>query len=90
VLWTLAAYILIHQVEGNLVLPLVQRHMVFIPPAVLLLGIVAISSLFGIIATLFAAPIAVVLFVLVKKLYVRAGLGEETRIPGESSESNVV
>jgi predicted PurR-regulated permease PerM len=83
--WTLAAYVLIHQVEGNVVLPLVQRHMIFIPPAVLLLGIVAISSLFGVIAILFAAPIAVVLFVLVKKLYVRDSLGEETPIPGESS-----
>jgi predicted PurR-regulated permease PerM len=84
VLWTLVAYILIHQTEGNLILPLIQRHMVFIPPAVILLGIVAISSLFGFIAILFAAPIAITLFVLVKKLYVRDSLGEQTPIPGES------
>jgi predicted PurR-regulated permease PerM len=84
VLWTLGAYILIHQTEGNLLLPLIQRHMVFIPPAVILLGIVAISSLFGFIAILFAAPIAIMLFVLVKKLYVRDSLGEQTPIPGES------
>jgi predicted PurR-regulated permease PerM len=85
VLWTLVAYILIHQTEGNLILPLIQRHMVFIPPAVILLGIVAITSLFGFVAILFAAPIAIVLFVLVKKLYVRDRLGEQTPIPGESS-----
>jgi len=84
VLWTLVAYVLIHQAEGHLILPLIQRQMVFIPPAVILLGIVAIGSLFGFIAVVFAVPIAVVLFVLVKKLYVRDSLGEQTPIPGES------
>ena len=37
-LWTTAAYLVIHQIEGNLVAPLIQRHMVLIPPAVMLLG----------------------------------------------------
>ncbi|HVY58044.1 MAG TPA: AI-2E family transporter [Xanthobacteraceae bacterium] len=83
-LWTLAAYIIIHQTEGNLIVPLMQRRMLFIPPAVILLGIVAISFLFGPIAIVFAAPIAVILFVLTKKLYLRDTLGEQTDIPGES------
>jgi predicted PurR-regulated permease PerM len=61
-----------------------QRRMLFIPPAVILLGIVAISFLFGPIAIVFAAPIAVILFVLTKKLYLRDTLGEQTDIPGES------
>ena len=83
VIWTVLAYVLIHQTEGNLVVPLIQRHMVFIPPAVILLGMAAITYLFGTVAIVFAAPIAVVLFVLVKKLYVRDSLGEATPIPGE-------
>jgi predicted PurR-regulated permease PerM len=85
VLWTLVAYILIHQTEGNVILPLIPRHMVLIPPAVILLGIVAISYLFGFIAILFAAPIAIVLFVLVKKLYLRGSLEEQEPISGESA-----
>jgi predicted PurR-regulated permease PerM len=56
--------------------------MVFIPPAVILLGIVAIGSLFGFIAILFAAPIAVVLFVLVKK---RRLLESRRPFPAKSS-----
>lgn len=83
VIWTLVAYVLIHQVEGNLAVPLIQRRMVFVPPAVILLGMVAISFLFGSVAIVFAAPIAVVLFVLIKKVYVRDSLGEPTPIPGE-------
>jgi predicted PurR-regulated permease PerM len=83
VIWTIAAYLLIHQIEGDLIVPLIQRHMIFIPPAIILLGIVAISFVFGTIAIVFAAPMAVVIFVLVKKLYVRDCLGEPTPIPGE-------
>jgi predicted PurR-regulated permease PerM len=84
VLWTIAAYTLIQQVEGHLVAPLISREMVYIPPLVLILGIVAITELFGRYAAIFAAPIAVIIFVAVKKLYIRDSLGDATRIPGET------
>jgi len=61
-LWTAVAYLLIHQLEGNLIAPLIQRQMVLIPPAVMLLGIVCITYLFGMVAIIFAAPIVVVIF----------------------------
>jgi predicted PurR-regulated permease PerM len=80
VLWILLAYLLIHQIEGNIVVPLVQRHLVFIPPAAMLLGIVAITYLFGTIFIIFAAPMAVVIFAAVNLLYVRDTLGETTEL----------
>jgi len=83
VLWTVAAYTLIQQIEGDLIAPLISKEMVYIPPLVLILGIVAITTLFGLQAVIFAAPIAVILFVAVKKLYVRDSLGDTTFIPGE-------
>jgi predicted PurR-regulated permease PerM len=83
-LWTLFAYTLIHQIEGNLVAPLIQRRMVFIPPALLLLAIVTMLFLFGTVAVIFAAPIAVIIVTVVKKLYVRDSLGEPTVLPGET------
>lgn len=76
-LWTLGAYILIHQIEGNLITPLIQRWLIFIPPALMLLGIAAIGTLFGVAGVVFAGPIVVTLFVVVKKLYVRDTLGEK-------------
>ncbi len=85
VLWTIVAYTLIHQVEGQVISPLISRQMVYIPPLVLILGIVAITTLFGLYAVIFAAPMAVILFVAVKKLYVRDRLGEPTPIPGETT-----
>ena len=83
VLWTILAYILIHQAEGHLIMPLIQRRMVYIPPAVMLMTIVTLSFLFGPLAIVFAAPFTVVLFVLVAKLYVRDKLEEKVPIPGE-------
>jgi predicted PurR-regulated permease PerM len=83
ILWTLAAYLAIHTLEGNFIAPLIQRQMVYIPPAVMILGIAAIGFIFGPVAVIFAAPMTVVLFVLVKKLYVRDFLHEQTVIPGE-------
>ena len=85
VLWTIAAYTLIQQVEGHLIAPLISREMVYIPPLVLILGILAITTLFGLYAVIFAAPIAVILFVTVKKLYIRDSLGDTTSIPGETA-----
>lgn len=79
-LWTLLAYLIIHQIEGQIVAPMIQRHMVSIPPAVMLLGIVAISYLFGLVALIFAAPIAVVVFAAVNLIYVRDTLGEKTEL----------
>jgi predicted PurR-regulated permease PerM len=79
-LWTLLAYLVIHQLEGEIISPLIQRHMVAIPPAVMLLGIVAITYLFGAIAIIFAAPMAVVIFAAVNLIYVRDTLGEKTTL----------
>ncbi|HTZ01725.1 MAG TPA: AI-2E family transporter [Xanthobacteraceae bacterium] len=81
--WTLLAYLAIHQIEGNLIVPLIQRRMVYIPPAVMLLGVITILFLFGGISVIFAGPIAVMVFVAIKKLYVRDSLGEPTPLPGE-------
>ncbi|MGB7037606.1 MAG: AI-2E family transporter [Xanthobacteraceae bacterium] len=81
--WTILAYLAIHQIEGNLIVPLIQRRMVYIPPAVMLLGLVTILFLFGGISVIFAGPIAVMVFIAVKKLYVRDSLGEQTQLPGE-------
>jgi predicted PurR-regulated permease PerM len=87
VLWTIAAYLLIHQLEGEILAPLIQRRMVYIPPALMLLGIITISSAFGVAATIFAAPIVVIVFVAINKLYLREALGERVSLPGEQSGS---
>ena len=82
--WTIAAYLLIHQLDGYVVMPIIQQRLVSVPPALMLLSIVALGEAFGATATVFAAPITVLLYVLVTKLYVRDTLHEEVAVPGEA------
>lgn len=76
VLWTLGLYVLIQQIEGNLIMPIVTRRAVALPPALALFSVVALGLLFGPLGVLFGAPLAVVLFVLVRDLYVKRTLGQ--------------
>ena len=52
----------------------------------MLLGIVTVLFVFGGAAVIFAGPIAVMIFVAIKKLYVRDSLGEPTVLPGEDAD----
>lgn len=76
-------YLVIQQAEGNLITPIIQHHAVELPPALLLFSLLAFGLLFGLLGVLLAEPLTVVLFVLVKKLYVQRTLDTRTPIPGE-------
>jgi predicted PurR-regulated permease PerM len=82
-LWVGLLYLAIQQLEGNVIEPIVQQRAVDLPPALLLFAIVAGALVFGPPGVIFAAPLTVVLFVMVKRLYVREALGTETELPGE-------
>lgn len=74
-LWTLGLYLLIQQIEGNVLMPIVTQRAVALPPALALFSVVALGILFGPLGVLLGAPLAVVLFVLVRELYVKRMLG---------------
>ena len=82
---TAAMYLVIQQIEGNLLQPLIQQRAVELPPAVLLFSLVIFGSLQGTVGLLLAAPLTVVVYVLVKRLYVRELLGTDTAVPGEKA-----
>ncbi|MCB5177537.1 AI-2E family transporter [Microvirga lenta] len=88
-LWVAGLYLLIQQMEGNLITPLVQQRAVDLPPVITLLAIVAFGVLFGTLGVLLATPLAVVALVVVKKLWVREALDEETELPGENEDEDV-
>jgi predicted PurR-regulated permease PerM len=82
-LYTAILYLVIQQFESNLVTPLVQRRMVHIPPAVVILSLVAFGSVFGIAGVILATPLTVVLMVFVGMFYVQDVLGKEVTVPGK-------
>ena len=66
-----------------MITPLVQRRMVDLQPAVFLFAVVVFGGVFGTLGVFFAAPLAVVTFVAVQKLWVRETLHEPTHVTGE-------
>lgn len=76
-MWTVVAYILIHVFEGYVSEPMIDRYFVTIPPALILAGIVACDLLFGTIGVIMAAPITVVVYMIVKMVFVENPLDEK-------------
>jgi predicted PurR-regulated permease PerM len=86
VMWTLVVFVIVQQVESNIIMPLVTGRAVSVPPAVGLFAVVAIGVLFGPLGLLLGYPLAIVIDVAVRRLYVRETLGEDVEIAGEKTE----
>jgi predicted PurR-regulated permease PerM len=82
-LWVVALYVVLQQLEGVLIVPIVQQRTVDLPAVVTIFAIIAFGALFGALGVLLATPLAVVCLVLVKKLWVREVLQETASVPGE-------
>lgn len=78
--WTVVLYVVVQQVEANLVTPLLQRRIVSIPPVVLLFSFVALGVTFGATGILVAAPLTIALYILVREFYVGQLLSEQKEL----------
>lgn len=85
-LWVAGLYVLVHHVEAYVIQPVIQQFAVEIPAVITLFALLAFGLLFGFLGILLAAPLAVVSYVLVKRLYVVEALGTPTPIPGENKD----
>ena len=62
---------------------MVNRSTVDIPPALLLLNIFLFGTIFGGVGLVVAAPLTVVVLVLVRKLYIKDVLEQEVELPAD-------
>lgn len=83
--WAIVVYVFVQHSEAYLIQPIIQQYAVEVPAVVLLFSLLGFGLLFGVIGVVFAAPLTVVSYVLVKRLYVIEALDTPTPIPGESS-----
>lgn len=88
VLWTLAVFLVVQQIESNVILPIVMGKKVTVPPAVGLFAVVALGVLFGPLGLLLGYPLAIVINVAVRRLYVREMLGEDVVVVTEKHEKD--
>ncbi|WP_226632436.1 AI-2E family transporter [Novosphingobium profundi] len=79
-LWTLLLYLLVQQLQGNVLQPMIQKQAVNIPPAILLFAVLAAGMLFGFLGVLLASPLTITAFVLVQRIYVKTLLDKDVEI----------
>jgi predicted PurR-regulated permease PerM len=88
VLWTLAVFVVVQQLESNLIMPIVAGRVVELPPAVGLFAVVALGILFGPLGLVLGYPLAIVIDVAVKRLYLSGVLKEPVHPKGEKDKLN--
>lgn len=88
VLWVALAFVVIQQVESNLLTPLLARRVVSVPPALMLFALVAFGALFGPLGVVLAAPLLVIVFVVVRDVYIGHALEEQPLPSPPAGEQN--
>ncbi|NKI99095.1 AI-2E family transporter [Novosphingobium sp. SG707] len=86
-LWTIGLFVLVQQIQGHVVQPMVQKSSVDLPPVVLLFTVIATGTLFGPPGVLLAAPMTIVGYILVQHLYIGAMLGRSPKRPAGPREN---
>lgn len=74
-------YLGIQLLEGFLIMPVIQQRTTSLPPALLLAAQLVMGVGFGILGFLLASPLAVIVMILVRTLYLRDVLGERVKLP---------
>ena len=85
-LWTVGLFLVIQQLQGNFLQPMIQKRAVDVPPAVLLFAVFGAGVLFGGLGVLLAAPLTIVLFLFVQRIYVRDLLGKDITVAGQEED----
>jgi predicted PurR-regulated permease PerM len=86
VLWVCVLWVVAQSLEGYVVTPLVQREMVWLPPALTIVVQVLMGVLVGPIGVVFAAPLTAATLVAVKMLYVEDVMGDPPKLPVTEEE----
>ncbi len=63
-------YILVQQIEGNVIIPVVMSRQVALHPAVIVIGVVVVGRVIGFVGLLVAVPLISATMILVRALYV--------------------
>jgi predicted PurR-regulated permease PerM len=69
-LLVLIVYLIVNQIEGNLILPLIMARTVDMHPALVTVGLLVMGALFGLIGVLIAIPLLSLGIILVQALWI--------------------
>lgn len=83
VLYVVIVFGLVQTLESYVATPLVQQRAVSMPPVILITAQIAMGVIAGAIGVLLAAPLAIVVIVLLQMLYVEDVLGDSIQVLGQ-------
>ncbi|HEY5429609.1 MAG TPA: AI-2E family transporter [Solirubrobacteraceae bacterium] len=66
-----AVYVVVNQIEGNLLLPLIMGRIVRLHPAVIAIGVLITGALFGLLGLFISVPLITLTLILVDELWVK-------------------
>jgi predicted PurR-regulated permease PerM len=81
-LWVAVVFTLIQQSEGHLLIPLLMKDSLELPPVLTILSQAVMASVFGFLGLLVAVPVLGATMVAIKLLYVEDVVGDEVGVPG--------
>jgi predicted PurR-regulated permease PerM len=67
----LAVYVLVQQIESNVIVPLVMSQTVRLHPAVIAIGVVVVAQLFGFVGLFVAVPMLSLVVISVEEFWVK-------------------
>jgi predicted PurR-regulated permease PerM len=67
----LIVYVLVQQIESNLIIPLVMSRTVRLHPAVIAIGVVVVGRLFGVVGLFVAVPVISAIVILTEEFWVK-------------------
>ncbi|HZW03778.1 MAG TPA: AI-2E family transporter [Anaerolineaceae bacterium] len=82
-LYVILLFLGVQVLEGYLLLPLIERRTVSLPPALTIIMQVLLGTVFGLAGVALATPLTAVLMVVVTMLYVQDVLGDPVKTPSE-------
>ncbi|CAA9385082.1 MAG: hypothetical protein AVDCRST_MAG74-640 [uncultured Pyrinomonadaceae bacterium] len=82
-LYVLVLYLVVQNLDGFVISPLIQQRAVSIPPVLVIASQLLLAVMFGFLGLLVAVPLVAAVFVLVKMIYVEDILGRRIEVKGE-------
>lgn len=76
-LYVAILFFVIQMFEGEVLMPLIQRYAVELPPALTIIAIVAFGAMFGFAGVLLGTPLLIVAMLLIQRIYVEDVLGDQ-------------
>lgn len=79
-LYVVILYVIMQQLEGNVITPLLLEKRLDIPPVLTVVAVSALGIVFGVIGMLIAEPLLAVVLVATKMLYVKDVVGDDVKV----------